>query len=275
MPFDDTSWLNFEDPSGTSGFLDSVPLPVGASPTSQPQYRGANGPPSHGSASSIDSSNCHVDLARITEYETWNVPQPAKGGSHSRNRELSSPSSPTCSHPQVSRCSSSLALANTDNAKPNSQPNGRSTPSTPPEEQLPRKRRRNSTGLPATEPDAELEDIKFETKVKPSAKVSHSVIERRYRENLNAKITQLDQALTSTRQAGEGQPEAPGKARKADVINEAMRYVKQAKVEGESRTKEIEFLRLRVAALEKLVHCGDCALLKQFAGQQIHDSTKF
>jgi hypothetical protein len=54
-----------------------------------------------------------------------------------------------------------------------------------------------------------------------------------------------------------------------------MRYVKQAKAEGESRTKEIEFLRLRVAALEKLVHCGDCALLKQFAGQQIHDSTKF
>ncbi|KAL2045474.1 hypothetical protein N7G274_001902 [Stereocaulon virgatum] len=274
-PFDNSSWMNSEDPSGTPGFSNSVLLPVGASPTFRPQYGGANGPSSHDSASSIDSSNCHVDLARITGYETWIVPQPAKEGSHSRNRRLSSPSSPTCSHPQVSRCSSSLALANSDNAKPNGQPNGRSTPSTPPEEQIPRKRRRNSTGLPATEPDAELEDIRFESKTKPSAKVSHSVIERRYRENLNAKITQLDQALTSVRQAGEGQPEAPGKARKADVINEAMRYVKQAKVEGESRNKEIEFLRLRVAALEKLVHCGDCALLKQFAGQHIHDSTKF
>ena len=274
VPFDDTSWMNSEDPSGDRRFFESFPLPVDASPTSLPQYNDVRGPPSHDSTSSLDSTNCHVDLARITEYETWNAPQPARGGSQNRNRELSSSSSPTYSQTQVSRCSSSLALANADSAKPNSQPNSRSTPSNPSDEQFPRKRRRNSSGILATEPEAELEDVKSESKAKPSAKVSHSVIERRYRENLNTKITQLDQALTSIRQAGDPS-DAPGKARKADVINEAMRYVKQAKVDGEARTKEIEFLRLRVAALEKLVHCGDCALLKQFAGQQINDSTKF
>lgn len=116
------------------------------------------------------------------------------------------------------------------------------------------------------EPEAEPKDVGKEFKAKPSAKVSHSVVERRYRENLNTKITQLDQALTLIRQAGEETCEAPGKARKADVITDALRYVKQANLDGEARVKEIDFLRLRVAALEKLVHCGDCALLKQFAG---------
>ena len=112
-----------------------------------------------------------------------------------------------------------------------------------------------------------------------ATKISHSITERRYRENLNAKMIQLDQTLSLTRnhrhqaQSSEGQDEQsvekPVKARKADIMNEAIRYVKQAEHERKARTKEIEVLRLRIAALEKLVNCGDCALLHQFAGQQM------
>lgn len=62
----------------------------------------------------------------------------------------------------------------------------------------------------------------------------------------------------------------PVKARKADVLIEAMRYITQAERDSEAKNKEIDFLRLRLAALEKLVNCGDCALLKRFAGQQMN-----
>ena len=96
---------------------------------------------------------------------------------------------------------------------------------------------------------------------------------------------QLDQTLSSTRSfKGQAQnPEAedelclesPVKARKADVLNEAMRYVKQAEHDGEARDKEIDFLRLRLAALEKLVNCRDCVLLKQFTDRQTKSQIDF
>jgi len=132
-----------------------------------------------------------------------------------------------------------------------------------------------------TDPKPQLEAVDTNSKAKPTA---HSIIERRYRDSLNSRITQLDQTLASTRQANkkDGNPvtteetaEVPGKTRKADVLNEAMRYVKQAELEKEARANEIDFLRLRVAALEKLVMCGDCALLKQFSEQNIGLSTDF
>ena len=76
-------------------------------------------------------------------------------------------------------------------------------------------------------------------------------------------MTQLDLMLTAihdrSRKAGDldvgpRHTEIPGKTRKADVLSDAIRYVKQADIEGETKTKEIDFLRLQVAALEKLVH---------------------
>ena len=123
-----------------------------------------------------------------------------------------------------------------------------------------------------------------EAQLPKKAKASHSVIERRYRENLNTKITQLDQALSLIRQshkqaedleADEKSIELPGKFRKADVLKEATRHIKQVELESKARIKEIEFLRLRVIALEKLVNCGDCTLLKQFSSHQIGISPDF
>ena len=224
-------------------------------------------PSSHASHSSLGWPNCHIDPASIAEHEIRTTVPPSRRGSHFTVRDLSSPSSPTSS-------SSALAIADSGKAK------GFLTHPTPSDDEIPRKRRCSASGLhedvvPAMDRDAGPKDVEKEIKAKPSAKVSHSVVERKYRENLNTKITQLDQALTLIRQAGDETCEVPCKARKADVINDALRYVKQANLDSEARVKEIDFLRLRVAALEKLVHCGDCALLKQFAGQQIDQSTDF
>ncbi len=56
------------------------------------------------------------------------------------------------------------------------------------------------------------------------------MIERKYRENLKSKIIERDRTLTSTRHAkaeidADGKV-TPSKKRKAEVLHEAMRYVK-------------------------------------------------
>lgn len=270
MPYNDSNW--------TSPESFSVPLEDPTFP--QCTFNDISGPPSLSSMHSIESTNCHEDLARITEGETWNLsPRPENTISDMEPHYHSAPSpiqKAKCTLPTreyAPRRRPSMKRAESDNSS---------------ETQTQQKRRMNFSGshekLPTpkdTGPSPKLEPIDTDCKAKPTA---HSVIERRYRDSLNSRITQLDQTLFETRQcnnkagspvSNEDSPDAPCKTRKADVLNEAMRYVKQAELEKESRRKEIDFLRLRVAALEKLVMCGDCALLKQFSGQQIGLSTEF
>ena len=143
----------------------------------------------------------------------------------------------------------------------------------------------DSPSSPTVDSGCPIEAVMTEPKAKGPSKISHSTTERRYRENINSKLLQLDQTLSSARilkiqsQKSEAQDEqdveTPVKARKADILNEAMRYIKQAEHDSEAKNKEIDFLKLRLAALEKLVSCGDCALLKQFAGQQVNFLTDF
>ena len=129
------------------------------------------------------------------------------------------------------------------------------------------------------------EEVKPPPKARNPAKVSHSITERRYRHKLSSTIVQLEQLLSSTRilkdraqdpeAHDEEYPETPVKARKADVLNEAMRYIKQAEHDGEARDKEIDSLKRRLAALERIVNSADCVLLQQFADQQMHFPTNF
>ncbi len=69
--------------------------------------------------------------------------------------------------------------------------------------------------------------------------------------------------------------EPTAKVRKADVLTDAIRYVKQTALESEARTQEISFLRLRVAALEKLVNCNDCSALKHYASLEVAEPLDF
>ncbi|KIW31603.1 uncharacterized protein PV07_03233 [Cladophialophora immunda] len=116
---------------------------------------------------------------------------------------------------------------------------------------------------------------------KQRAKQAHSLVERKYRENLNAKISQLHNTLQASHygpKVGEdGEVEAataanglpPPKVRKSDVLTEAMNYVNQTEVEMRHMENEIHRLTERVRVLEKLVRCEDCSLLKQMVNLQV------
>ncbi|KAJ9607656.1 hypothetical protein H2200_007734 [Cladophialophora chaetospira] len=113
---------------------------------------------------------------------------------------------------------------------------------------------------------------------KQRAKQAHSLVERKYRENLNAKITQLHSTLQNSHygpRIGEDGNEqrddlpASSKVRKSDVLTEAMNYVNQTEVEMRHMENEIVRLAERVRVLEKLVRCEDCSLLKQMVNLQV------
>ena len=104
------------------------------------------------------------------------------------------------------------------------------------------------------------------------AKNGHSMVERRYRENLNAKIGHLRQALLNTKSLAEdsdGSPvleestNGPAKTKKADVLVDAIVYVSRSEQEKKSMMTENSFLKLRIVALEKLIKCENCSLLTQ------------
>jgi hypothetical protein len=109
---------------------------------------------------------------------------------------------------------------------------------------------------------------------KSHSKKAHSLVERRYRENLNSNIAQLHLALLKTKRVGNGTPkgkdddweeprQALSKVRKSDVMLEAVDYVHQTEVELRHMANEIELLTTRVRQLEKLVKCEDCPLVQQ------------
>lgn len=146
-----------------------------------------------------------------------------------------------------------------------------------PSKNAPPKTRQNSAGQPCSDylgtPESSYlpEKTVAPPKTKPSVKASHSVVERKYRENLNSRITELDALLVHTRQSktASDKPDkiVAGKTRKADVLNEAMRYVRQAELSGKQKDDEIAFLKLRVVALENLVGRSEASLMKAHSGQ--------
>lgn len=276
MPYDEASWTCPSEQSSIHTPPDLLSVPVDDPILSQFPFNDLSGPPALDSMQSTGPASCHVDLAKITEGETWNVAPRPVNPQRRADPKLPSNPSPTPAYttyiPSPVRDFAPRRRSSVKRADSDSSVESQSHP----------KRRMNSSGntehLPVSadaDVKPQLEALDAECKAKPTA---HSVIERRYRDSLNSRITQLDQTLVSTRQSlnKDGSPvsneesaETPGKTRKADVLNDAMRYVKQAELEKEARGREIDFLRLRVTALEKLVMCGDCALLKQFSKQNI------
>lgn len=110
--------------------------------------------------------------------------------------------------------------------------------------------------------------------VKSHSRKAHSLVERRYRENLNGNIAKLHLTLLKTKRFGGTTPEdqdedsdeqqqASSKVRKSDIMLQAVDYVHQTEVELRHMADEIELLTTRVRQLEKLVKCEDCVLMKQ------------
>ncbi|KAL6246630.1 bHLH/Zip transcription factor, partial [Rhinocladiella similis] len=101
-----------------------------------------------------------------------------------------------------------------------------------------------------------------------AAKHNHSVIERRYRDNLNGKINQLHRTLQATEVTSplmrfDAPPSDPGRrVRKCDIMTKALQYVHRSELESRHMRDEIQRLQDQVRSLEKLIKCEDCTLLK-------------
>jgi len=99
------------------------------------------------------------------------------------------------------------------------------------------------------------------------SKQAHSLVEKRYRENLNAKISELHGVLSS---APDGSSAAEScQTRKSEVLQTAIDYVNQSQLEMRHMTNDINRLNARVQALEKLVKCEGCTLYKGFDGLSV------
>ena len=111
------------------------------------------------------------------------------------------------------------------------------------------------------------------------AKTSHCQVERKYRENLNTKFETLRRSIPSMQLPSTGYPPCEAgdvedcgktvKPRKADILSGATDYVKQLEDKNSKMGSEIDFLRSRVKAIEKLINCKDCYLLKGIQNMRV------
>lgn len=125
---------------------------------------------------------------------------------------------------------------------------------------------------------------------KQRAKAAHSLVEKKYRENLNSKMISLHDALrqaqsgatkyessdfscdeddTSLINKKPGTTANMGDFKKSDVLSDALAYIDQTQSEKKHMSNEIRRLSDRLKVLEKLVRCQDCSLLKDFVDMHV------
>lgn len=99
------------------------------------------------------------------------------------------------------------------------------------------------------------------------AKQAHSVVERRYRGNLNDKMMKLHRTLNATESTwrvpiygSASSPQRCDKVKKADIMTNAINYVHQSEVEMRHMTDEIQNLEDRIQYLQKLVDFRLCSI---------------
>ncbi|OAP60682.1 hypothetical protein AYL99_05684 [Fonsecaea erecta] len=164
---------------------------------------------------------------------------------------------------------SSPSLADTETyiskkSPPRSRAAARSSVSSQPKKGRPRKKRNQSNS--SSEDESAILKAKF----------AHSVIERRYRDNLNGKMMQLHRVLlaaetnqTSSASLFNTSPTGPalsGRVRKSDIMARAINYIHQSEVEMRHLDDEIKRLQDQVGLFQKLVNCDDISLLKDMVG---------
>ncbi|ETI26293.1 hypothetical protein G647_03070 [Cladophialophora carrionii CBS 160.54] len=141
-------------------------------------------------------------------------------------------------------------------------------------------------------PLADDDDDEAQAQAQARAKQAHSIVERRYRDNLNGKIMQLHRTLSSIAASGGNQNRTAGdyyldgdetatqkpqdqrtgagtRVRKSDVMTDAVNYVHQSEVQMRHMENEISRLTDRVRTLEKLVRCEDCVVLKEMVRRSL------
>lgn len=110
----------------------------------------------------------------------------------------------------------------------------------------------------------------------PAAKrnrIPHSIVERRYRNNINAQIETLATKVPIGRQRCASnntldiEELAAYQARgpsKAEVLTSTIAYIEQLEEKSKSADAAMNTMRAQIAGLQKLVQCDDCAILREF-----------
>lgn len=115
-------------------------------------------------------------------------------------------------------------------------------------------------------------DESSDFKARSRSKQAHLLVERKYRENINARFDKLQQALErvnpehTRHSAGLGlrQPAMPNtKSRKGEILSEALDYIYQAEVDKRHMLDEIARLEGRTPSTIAGPDCNTCALRKQ------------
>lgn len=109
------------------------------------------------------------------------------------------------------------------------------------------------------------------------SKTAHSIIERKYRENLNSKITQLQDTLSVTdyfiqedsRLPNEAPVPNAAKPRKGDILTHTIDYIQHAEIDKRHMSEEIRLLRSQITAMKRPNSCNDCSLVHQLRALQL------
>lgn len=153
------------------------------------------------------------------------------------------------------------------------QPSASSSTSPP---AIPIKSRQSSTdgspeGIPDDAVQAPETAAAARVRTTDSAKVRHNIVERRYRENINAQVDLLRESIVATVHSKEEQQGVSAsrlgadelkRLTKAAVIAAATKQIRRARTENERLLDEHRSLQAQVQELESLVKCGDCPLMK-------------
>ena len=112
---------------------------------------------------------------------------------------------------------------------------------------------------------------------KRSGRVPHSIIERRYRDNLNTQIETLRLLIPSVRESPQDvedslgiPPKAPSKA---VVITAAAGYIKELEADRARMMTETKTLYEQVASLQQLLRCDNCSILQYLKSLQLDPTT--
>jgi len=104
-----------------------------------------------------------------------------------------------------------------------------------------------------------------------SAKVRHNIVERRYRENINAQVDVLRDSIVATMQVKDEQNGTSSsrlgadelkRLTKAAVIAAATQQIKRARSENDKLLDEHRLLQAQIKELESMVKCGECPLMQ-------------
>ena len=136
-----------------------------------------------------------------------------------------------------------------------------------------------SPGTSSSPPSAKKKKLSIDigesppgTQGRRGSKTAHSIVERKYRESLNSKLAQLQQILVTTDDFSQENSqlfdEVPSpsiaKLRKGDILVSTIEYIQHAEIDKRHMSDEINLLRSRITAMERVNECGDCSVVNQW-----------